>query len=937
MREKSVSTDSYLAFISYSHRADHALAIALERGIERLAVAWYKRSPGHVFRDDSDLTASPSLWPDIQMALQKSTFLIVLASPDSAVSKWVDREIRWWLENKSVERLLLGVTRGAIYWNETQEAFDEASSTALPSAVRNAFISEPRWIDLREMEDPATFDLQNPAFADHVAEFAAKVRGVKKERLIGEEFRQRRRWTRLRNSALAVLGTLTTVAIIASIMFLNQRNEAQRQTALAEAREFAARAGEEANPYVAVTLAIEAMQRTSSPIPQARSAYLRALTRIDQLAFKPSTPNLPQHNGPVVSIAWSNNSRLAASVGADGSLAVWDRDSSARGGSRIDTAQVGRLTSACFTLPDDNLVAVGPQSSLLHWDPREGARIVPLPPVRTGDGGLVACSSDGRVAVTRSDNVIRIMSASGSQLLEIQPPPVATELQSIDWSPDGRWLAASDHAGAVRIWDATSGTLRNERLGGSLTTSSQVKFSPDGAQLMTTSSWGIAYTRIWAIDNTEQPTTTIGVGSSAVAWAPDSRTIAVVSAEDSTLRQFDAQGGAERGAPLVEGGTSFYRVAPTTVAWARDGISVMTGHADGSIRFWQRKNSPSPDNPPDGALSDLVSLTWSPDGARVVAAGTGAIQTWRADSGQPVGPPSNLKSSKPASLEWSPTESVVATVADDGAIVLLNAETNQETKELRGQNGTTVLAWSQGGPWLVSGSTDGSVWLWDVAAGVPIGPELGDRGDAVVSTAFLKGGTEIGTVSNSGVVSVWRFSDGARLKKIEVQPQATIDRATWSPTGDNVALYGFDQGISFVDIPNESVRPVVSTGRIGNISDLTWSPEGSLVGASALDSGTIWILDAASGDLLGTLNNGEGKLFSVRFSPDGTRLAVGTWNSVTFWKSVQQVDACRDASNALGADRIRSLLGLDRPVPSCASNNSLSIVVALPAVPARAS
>jgi hypothetical protein len=63
------------AFLSYS-RADQAVAEGLHKGLHRIA-----RRPGRlhalrVFRDRTDLAASPSLWGKITEALDRSRYLI---------------------------------------------------------------------------------------------------------------------------------------------------------------------------------------------------------------------------------------------------------------------------------------------------------------------------------------------------------------------------------------------------------------------------------------------------------------------------------------------------------------------------------------------------------------------------------------------------------------------------------------------------------------------------------------------------------------------------------------------------------------------------------------------------------------------------------------------------------------------------------------------
>src|SRR4051794_5430330 len=88
---------TYDAFISYSHGADLEFAARLQRGLQTLAKPWYQRRQViKVYRDQTDLAAAPELLAAILQELDRSRFLILMASPEAAASKWVHREIDHW-------------------------------------------------------------------------------------------------------------------------------------------------------------------------------------------------------------------------------------------------------------------------------------------------------------------------------------------------------------------------------------------------------------------------------------------------------------------------------------------------------------------------------------------------------------------------------------------------------------------------------------------------------------------------------------------------------------------------------------------------------------------------------------------------------------------------------------------------------------------------
>jgi hypothetical protein len=140
---------TYDAFLSYSHRDNRQVAVAVQRGLERFAKPWYRVRGLRVFRDDANLAANPDLWASIEAALARSSWLVVIGTPHAAQSPWVHREIRWWLAHRGIETILLVVASGEV------AAFGSARGTpgsAVPPVLRAALRAEPRWVDVRGID-----------------------------------------------------------------------------------------------------------------------------------------------------------------------------------------------------------------------------------------------------------------------------------------------------------------------------------------------------------------------------------------------------------------------------------------------------------------------------------------------------------------------------------------------------------------------------------------------------------------------------------------------------------------------------------------------------------------------------------------------------------------------------------------------------------------
>ena len=73
-------------FISYARAVSTPLAVDLQRELERFAKRWNQVRALRVFRDDSSMSASPSLWSSIEAALTTSKYLILIATPEAAAS-----------------------------------------------------------------------------------------------------------------------------------------------------------------------------------------------------------------------------------------------------------------------------------------------------------------------------------------------------------------------------------------------------------------------------------------------------------------------------------------------------------------------------------------------------------------------------------------------------------------------------------------------------------------------------------------------------------------------------------------------------------------------------------------------------------------------------------------------------------------------------------
>lgn len=222
----------YSAFISYNHR-DRGWAVWLHRALEGYGVP--KRLRGRqapwgdlgprlppVFRDRDELAASSDLAASVREALAESATLVVICSPHSARSKWVNEEIETFIAAGRAKFIRLMIVDG-----EPHSA-DPALECLPPSLMREG-APEPLAADVRKEGD---------------GKQAAKLKVL--AGILGvsyDELRQReavRRQKRLLAIAVAssigflIMAGLTVFAFFSRAEAIEQRQLAEKRTITAE-------------------------------------------------------------------------------------------------------------------------------------------------------------------------------------------------------------------------------------------------------------------------------------------------------------------------------------------------------------------------------------------------------------------------------------------------------------------------------------------------------------------------------------------------------------------------------------------------------------------------------------------------------------------------------------------------------------------------------
>ena len=874
----------YDAFLSYSHAADGRLAPALQHALHRFARPWNRMRALRVFRDTTSLAATPELWPTIVAALGESSHFLLLASPQAAASKWVQREVEWWLANRPADKLFVLLTAGTIAWDEDTRDFDWKLTTALPDLVRGKFQSEPLYVDLTWADDQDHLSLQNTRFRQAILDIAAPLHGKDKDQLDGEDVRQFRRTRRLRAAAVTGLGALALATTIAAIVAVKERNLAIAQARIALSRQFAAEAlAGDTRLDVAILLAAAANRLSDTP--QARAALQRLLMRT------PTVSGVLASDRPEQRLAFSPDGRLLASAPGDHAdlddqvVYIWSIDALQLVG-ELRPAEKYRKAQAIAFHPDGKTLAVGYfDGAIVLWDvARREPTGAPLKAELNTDS--LAFSPDGRHLLSANSSSDRVMmwDITRRQLSPNRLPQFAGWVREVAFGPDGTTAAAVTRDHGVVIWDIKSGKLVSapRSVGGERVTA--FAFHPDGKSWLLGTSNGVtlydAKTQKVRRDlghavpmRSEPSTLRVSANGDTIVINGGHAPKVFDPAQDQALGiARDLNFESEIVTPRMSGSDSAFALSP-------DGRLFAQSLLDGAIVLWNFRQR---------RLLLGEAFDEKPLDAKTALLGPGKIETpdfvlWDTARRPPSGEVIRTEHENITALAFSPNNRIVATGGGDGSIVFWDIETRRPDDErLRSSGAIEHLTFSPDGKLLASRVRDtglSRVTLWDVARRQAIDQPFGERAGSE-TLGFSPEGLFLMSAGDGKILlyDVERRNLEAEL----THGEGLVDRqagAAFSVDGRQVFSLSKTSLVTWDIATRRRIDKLVRTPAATTDMVVRLSPDGKLLALLSTDG--LRLFDAATRQPLGEVLGDTGLINPLQehghvgFSPDGKQFVAG--------------------------------------------------------------
>jgi WD40 repeat protein/serine/threonine protein kinase len=420
-------------------------------------------------------------------------------------------------------------------------------------------------------------------------------------------------------------------------------------------------------------------------------------------------------------------------------------------------------------------------------------------------------------------------------------------LVTVDWSPDGKWIAAGGWDQVVEVWD-TKTKLAAHTLRGHRNVVVDVAFSHDGRRIVSASN--DASVKIWDPLTGEEILTLRGHRSAlnSVAFSPDDRRI-VSTSDDGTVKVWDA--GAEQASLLLRG----HQAPATSVEFHPDALLLLSGSNDKSLKVWDARTGRLL-REFFGSTKPIWCATYSRDGRLIASAGGnwnrpeefGEVILWDAGTGR------MLRSwDAHRSVAWcvafSPDGKQFASSGGElsggpGDIITWDCTTLEKLRTIPASSsrGIRGVAFSPDGAHLASTAGDATVALWSPTSGERLATLANHKG-AVYGVAFDTDGKRIVSASRDNTLAIWDLAAGEKPRSLIGHAYAVI-KGVFSRDGRRLISASTDQSVKVWDVDTGN-ELLTLRGHLGTVWSVAVSPDGERIASAGAD-GIVRIWDAGT-------------------------------------------------------------------------------------------
>lgn len=221
-----------------------------------------------------------------------------------------------------------------------------------------------------------------------------------------------------------------------------------------------------------------------------------------------------------------------------------------------------------------------------------------------------------------------------------------------------------------------------------------------------------------------------------------------------------------------------------------------------------------------------------------------------------------------------------ATSDEDGSLVKIDLETGQIVKRIDGVEDFNNLAATADGRWLVGGSQEGNVVIYDANTLEEIRRFAG-QDDTVWNVLTSPDSQFVFASYQAGYVRGWQIQDGEL--RYEFNPQIGMAEALGITPDGSRLLIGYDEGSLLMwDLTTGEEIDRLS-GHTNDVWDLVISPDGKTAVSASYDT-TLIYWNLTTNEQIRRLTGHRSAIYGIAMTPDGRKVLTGSQDgTVRLW------------------------------------------------------
>lgn len=230
-------------------------------------------------------------------------------------------------------------------------------------------------------------------------------------------------------------------------------------------------------------------------------------------------------------------------------------------------------------------------------------------------------------------------------------------------------------------------------------------------------------------------------------------------------------------------------------------------------------------------------------------------------------------SSSVESVAWSPDSRYIVSGSSDCTMKVWDASSGRELRTLTGHSrSVNSVAWSPDGKYITSGSGDCTMKIWDVSSWKELHTFTG-HSSYIMNVSWSPNGKYIASGSDDGTIKLWDVSNWKEMFTLSGHSD-WIESVSWSPDSKYIVSQssGTDCTVKVWDAESGKEIGILDNISSGNLGAVAWSPDGKYIASGC---GDIILWNVSSGNRIFRIPTQNYYAYSVAWSPDSKYIAAG--------------------------------------------------------------